>query len=625
MKSTKLQTKAVVRALALAGLVSVSLPAAAVTYNLRAEAVDKMMPDGTTVPMWGYALDGASCVPVAPATTCPATVPGPDLPVPAGDTVLEVVLSNTLAAPVSMVIPGLGLPTVDGAAAQPTGADTDGSGRQRVQSFVDPVSNGTPRTYRWTGVQPGTYLYHSGSHPQVQVPMGLYGAVMAQSATAYDHDVKLLYSEVDPVLNAAVAGGTYGTAGGPTSAIDYHPSHFLVNGAAGGDIAAGSPGQRTLVRFLNAGLRTQVPTVIGQHLALVGEDGHAYQYPKEQYSVTLPAMKTVDAMLTPTGVGSFPVQNRRLDPGSAAHPAGAMTARLTIGASASLLAAAADNLAATEDTQLVVAAPGVLANDTDSAGTPGGTSLNLTAALVSGTSHGSLSLAPDGSLTYTPDADYSGPDSFTYQAVDGSATSTTTAAITVAPVNDAPVAAADGPYNGFAGVLLSVAAPGVLGNDSDPDGDALTAVASGTALAGLTLNPDGSFTYTNATAGNYSFQYVARDPAGADSTPVTVNISLSGSNRAPVAKADSATTKMNTLVVINVAANDTDPDGNLAPNTVTITSKPNRGGTATSNGDGTVTYTPKLNFLGTDSFTYDIKDTLGLVSKRATVRVNVTR
>ena len=78
-------------------------------------------------------------------------------------------------------------------------------------------------------------------------------------------------------------------------------------------------------------------------------------------------------------------------------------------------AAADDAYSTTEDTPLTVAAPGVLANDTDPDGDP------LTAVLVTGPSHGTLTLNANGSFTYTPAANYNGPDSFTYRASDGTA------------------------------------------------------------------------------------------------------------------------------------------------------------------------------------------------------------
>ncbi len=95
--------------------------------------------------------------------------------------------------------------------------------------------------------------------------------------------------------------------------------------------------------------------------------------------------------------------------------------------------ATAEGYSLDEDTPLVVTGPGVLANDTDIDGDP------LTARLVSGPAHGSLTLAADGSFIYTPDANWSGADGFIYRASDGSAESAPVAvSLVVRPVNDAP-------------------------------------------------------------------------------------------------------------------------------------------------------------------------------------------
>jgi VCBS repeat-containing protein len=178
---------------------------------------------------------------------------------------------------------------------------------------------------------------------------------------------------------------------------------------------------------------------------------------------------------------------------------------------------------------LSVAAPGVLGNDSD----PDGNA--LTVSLVSGPSHGSVTLSANGSFTYSPAANYNGPDSFTYQASDGTAPSNVaTVSITVSAANDPPTAANDS-YLTAEDTALSVPAPGVLGNDSDPDGNALTAsLVAGPSHGTLTLNANGSFSYTPAA--NYngpdSFTYRASDGT-ATSNVATVSITVNSVNDAP--------------------------------------------------------------------------------------------
>ena len=117
-----------------------------------------------------------------------------------------------------------------------------------------------------------------------------------------------------------------------------------------------------------------------------------------------------------------------------------------------------------EDMQLAVPRTGVLANDTDVDGQA------LTAAAVTRPAHGALSLNSNGGFTYTPAANYNGSDSFTYRANDGTANSNTvTVSLTITAVGDAPTANDDtGTTN--EDTALVVAAPGVLSNDSDPEG-----------------------------------------------------------------------------------------------------------------------------------------------------------
>lgn len=236
-----------------------------------------------------------------------------------------------------------------------------------------------------------------------------------------------------------------------------------------------------------------------------------------------------------------------------------------------------------------------------------------------------------GAVTWTPLHTQVGSQAVAVRVTDATGLSASQGfSIAVAGINAAPTAANDS-YGVSAGSVLTVGAPGVLANDNDPDGDALTAVlATGPAHGTLTLNADGSFRYapTAGYAGADSFSYRPSD-AKASGNVATVSISVTSTvNKAPVANADAyaapvRTKPSYTAQVFPVLANDSDPDGTLDVATVTIVSAPNRGGSAVVKSDGTVSYVPKLKYKGTETFKYRVKDNKGLLSNTATVTVTV--
>jgi subtilisin family serine protease len=233
--------------------------------------------------------------------------------------------------------------------------------------------------------------------------------------------------------------------------------------------------------------------------------------------------------------------------------------------------------------------------------------------------------AKTGLIAWTPSNAQVGGNSVALKVSDpGGLFATQSFSIQVTNVNDPPVAGNDA-YGMISGGTLAVAEAGVLDNDSDLDGDALTALqASGPAKGSLSLNPSGGFVYTPVTgfAGTDTFTYLAND--GALSSPAaTVTITVNP-NQAPIAGNDVATTRKNTAKVIAVLANDSDPDGSLNPASATLVQAPNKGGITTINAGGTVTYKPKQNFRGTESFSYTVKDDRGATSNKATVTVTVT-
>jgi len=600
--------------LALAILAITATPSFAQT-NLVALEATATMPDATVIPMWGFFEDTGQ-----PCTDVPVWGVGPKLTATAAGT-LTVNVRNCLSVPVSVFIPGQLKATM------PVTFD-NGDGKQRVRSFDVETAAGGSESYTWAGVKEGTYLYHSGTHPQVQVQMGLYGALTVGNYGIAD-EATLVYSEIDPVLHAAVDDGSYGTATGPTSTFDYLPSYFLINGAAypgTTNIAVGT-GTDVLLRFVNAGLKVHVPTLEGGlYMDLIAEDGNPYPFPLTQYGVELPAAKTIDAVLNVGSNGRYALYDRALSLRNGLGTGGGMLTYLVAGAAVGAPTAADDAYATDEETLLTVAAPGVLGNDTAGTG-PG----PMTASLVSDVSAGTLALGVDGSLTYTPGLDFNGIDAFTYVANDGGSDSNTaTVTITVTAANDGPIANADA-YDAVEGQTLSVAAPGVLVNDVDVDGDGLTATQTGIAPSGtLVFNTDGSFDYTPVgTVGAIeTFEYFANDGT-VDSLPATVTITVVGAptNIPPFANDDFAETSRNTAVSFSVTDNDVDADGTIDVATVVITTgaTTQRGGTVVQNDDGTVTFAPKPGFRGTDTFKYTVNDNTGDPSNEATVRINVVK
>lgn len=266
----------------------------------------------------------------------------------------------------------------------------------------------------------------------------------------------------------------------------------------------------------------------------------------------------------------------------------------------------ADSYTIGEDGVLTVGtATGVLANDSDVDGP------TLIATLVTGPAHGTLILNADGSFTYTPVANYNGPDSFTYNVGDGlGSTGPITVTLDVTAVNDAPVAANDS-YATNQNQALTISAASLLANDSDADGDPLSVISTSTPLHG-TLVPggNGTFAYTPNTNyyGNDSFTYTVSDGHGGTSS-ATVLITVNQVNVAPVGVNDSYTIGEDGVLTVGAAtgvlSNDTDADHDTL--SATLVTGPSHGALIL-NADGSFTYTPTGNYNGPDSFTYNVGD-----------------
>ena len=528
----------------------VATPADVDVY-LQTQAFDKALPGGGAIPMWGFAL----CSPGFASCALPADsdAPGPQINAFEGST-LRVHVRNTLSVPVSIVVPGQSEAN-DGAPVMMASAP------DRVQSFTHETTAGADETYTWNNLRAGTYLYQSGTFPSIQVPMGLYGALVVAEVNAgvvvaeayghaYDAEAVLLLSEIDPIQNARVDASAAAmpgiscvplaeyeqnmTAGYPCT-VDYNPTYFLINGEPTVDLPAGDPADTALLRFLNAGLRSHTPSIVGVEMGLIAEDGNAYLGQlRNQSAVLLAAGKTLDAVIAmPNANHTYSLFDRMPTFSNENLPNGGSLANLQVGTGTPPPVtpppspAANDVYIVIEDTPLNVGAgAGVLFNDTGLSN----------AVAVSSVAHGTLEcvatttttpgICSDGSFTYTPNTDYSGPDSFTYSADGATSSYGAQVMLNVSFVNDLP-AAADDTYTNNIGSAITVAAPGVLGNDMDADGDPMFAVlASGTA----TLNPDGSFT----AAASGVFTYISCDrplvagacPAGSASAVATVNLTV---------------------------------------------------------------------------------------------------
>lgn len=186
--------------------------------------------------------------------------------------------------------------------------------------------------------------------------------------------------------------------------------------------------------------------------------------------------------------------------------------------------------------------------------------------------------------------------------------------------NSPPVAGPDA-YTTGENTPLVVPVPGVLSNDTDPDGDPLVAIlASGVSHGILSLEPNGSFVYTPTLSyiGPDSFAYYAND--GIDNSNLaTVSLAVTGANTAPIALDDISTTPEDIPIAVNVLANDSDADGDTL--SISGVTQPANGTAVIQSSN--VLYTSYLNYYGTDSFTYTISDGRGGTAT-ANVTVEVT-
>ena len=225
------------------------------------------------------------------------------------------------------------------------------------------------------------------------------------------------------------------------------------------------------------------------------------------------------------------------------------------------------------------------------------------------------------SVSYTPDANFNGPATFSYIVSDGNGlTTTANVTVTVNAVNDAPVAVNDAASTDN----VTPVSVNVLGNDSDIDGDALTVTAASTPANGtVVINADNTVTYTAAAnfSGTDSFAYTISDGNGGTAS-ATATVTVTNVNDAPVAGDDAYTVAEDSAAnLLSVLDNDSDIDGDAL--TVTGITQPAAGAGTVVNNGSSVSYTPAANFNGNATFSYTINDGNGLTTTaNVTVTVN---
>lgn len=259
-----------------------------VVVHLWATSGTVTMPDNTPVPIWGLTRQN-------PAQGGEARLPGPKIEVDQGDQV-SVILHNKLGRKTSLIFPG-----------------------QKMAPDANGVAPGDQKTYTFTANRPGTYLYESGTEPEKQVQMGLYGALIVhpatagqaynERATAYDTEAVMVLSEIDPDFHANP------NRHNPSR---YAPKYFLINGKAyprTNPISAAA-GDKVLFRYLNAGSQNHSLQLLDMDQTLVAGDAYPLHYPMKTFSQMVVPGETYDLIgKVPASAGSgtkFPIYSRDL-------------------------------------------------------------------------------------------------------------------------------------------------------------------------------------------------------------------------------------------------------------------------------------------------------------------------
>jgi manganese oxidase len=275
--------------------------------NLTAVNGHILTPDGNSILIWGYANENGV-----------AQYPGPTIIVNQGTTV-TINLRNRLTVPTSIVFPGQ------------TGVTASG-GTAGLLTREAAAGGGTV-TYTFTATQPGTYLYNSGTRPDLQLEMGMVGAIIVRPAvpmqaynhadTAFDTEFLFLLTEMDPRINDLVEQGRMAEVDTTT----FFPVYWFINGRCGPDTLADSyvswlpsqpyncapmmyPGQKLLMRLIGAGRDPHPFHFHGNNATIVARDGRMLEsnsgvsgpdLAESDFTITAYPGGTADAIYTWTG------------------------------------------------------------------------------------------------------------------------------------------------------------------------------------------------------------------------------------------------------------------------------------------------------------------------------------
>ena len=293
-------------------LTTCSLAGSTRTCELYAMQGTLPLPDGSTVPFWGYSLNAAG----------PAGLPGPDTAIIAlqGETVVVNLHNVDLPDNTSLLLQGQSLVP-------------DRTG----------IATGGVTSYTFTANKPGTFIYEAGltANGPIQVAMGLYGALIVRpsntgqaydaASTAFTDEALAVLGEIDPALNNNANPASFDLR-------DFAPKYYLINGKAYADTTniMTSGGNNLLLRYVNGGVQYHSMALLGIHQTVISNDGSPLAYSHRMVAETIGPGQSADVIITvpvsaPQG-SKFPLYDGNLMlHNSSAGGFGGMLTFLTVG------------------------------------------------------------------------------------------------------------------------------------------------------------------------------------------------------------------------------------------------------------------------------------------------------